>query len=141
MSDTSEPPPEAWAWFNKRVAELTGIPLLANGELDDDAINAAGEEKAYGALAVIQAEAAVHGIRRLVDEGLEDEITDILRGLPEDHAIWRLLNGTMSDEEHDAITREKYGSMSEEELFDTLRTLVPEDRIRVRRLLGMDDDE
>lgn len=147
MTDTKEPPPWAWAWFYKRIAELTGTTLTANGELDNDALEAVGEEKVRGAMAVIQAEMAAYTpegeaeMKALDDEKLEGEIVQILGELPEDHPILRLMDGTMPQDERDTMARETFGAMSEEELFDALRQLVPEDRARVRRLLHMDEDD
>jgi hypothetical protein len=134
---------EAYEWFKQRIAAISGVPLI-DGEVDEDNMTV---EMLHDAVAVVQAEMVVAvapdsaAMKELDEQKLEDEIVQILDSLPEDHPVWRLINGTMPDEERDAFARETYGSMSEEELFDTLRSLVPEDRIRVRRLLGMDEDE
>jgi hypothetical protein len=54
-------PEKRLATFKRRIAEITGTELDANGDLDEDALTV---EEVQGAVAVIQAEAVVYAAEK-----------------------------------------------------------------------------
>jgi hypothetical protein len=136
----------AWEWTKRRIAELTGTTLDANGDLDEDALT---EEGVHGAMAVIQAEAAVYAaperaeMEALDDELLDESITEVFFSMPEEdrNTIRRLMSGEMSEDERNTLIRRVFREMSEDERNTAIRQMSEDDRNTIRRLMHMDDGE
>jgi hypothetical protein len=61
------------ATFKRRIAEITGTELDANGDLDEDALTI---EDVHGAIAVMQAEATVYSAERSINKHEDDDEDD-----------------------------------------------------------------